>query len=112
MHGEPVSASVQEWAYVERRETWLDGATGPATRTTLHGKYVLDVDLELGNRWVWEGPGADGDTIERLRLRPGGVLDEGAIAKFVEAMVLKYPGQTYQVVARVTDRWLRDREGK
>lgn len=71
MHGEPVSACVTEWSFVQTQELMLDGPVGPATRTVTRGKYVFAVDLEKdrAERWVWHGPGADGDTIERLRLR-------------------------------------------
>jgi hypothetical protein len=70
-HGNPISASVKEWPYHEDHWMWLDGLKGMPTVTSVKGKYVYDHHQNGGQpMWRWVGPGANGDTMERLRLQP------------------------------------------
>jgi hypothetical protein len=73
-HGNLVSSKFSEWSYLQTTAMRLDGPGKPSTRTFVRGTYVytFQENLDGGNGahvWRWEGPGADGDTIERLRLR-------------------------------------------
>jgi hypothetical protein len=73
-HGNLVSSRFSQWRYSQTSEMWLDGPKEPPTKVFVRGTYKYDYqeDLDGGNGahvWRWEGPGADGDTIERLRLR-------------------------------------------
>lgn len=64
-HGNIISSSVARVMF--RREDWMyaDGDKGNPYVTGVGGAYVWDAEA---GRYNWEGPGADGDTIERLRL--------------------------------------------
>lgn len=73
-HGNLISSREESWGYKETVEMMLDGPTGPAIRNVTVGKYVYKFREGLDGGagayvWEWFGPGADGDTIERLRLR-------------------------------------------
>ena len=64
-HGNLVSATVARIMY--RREDWLylDGDKGNPSVNKVAGAYVWSEERGL---FLWEGPGADGDTIERMRV--------------------------------------------
>lgn len=65
-HGDLWSSSVLQVMY--RREVWayLDGDKGNPSVHITAGSYVWS---PAEGRFDWDGPGADGDTIERLRLQ-------------------------------------------
>jgi len=65
-HGDIISSNVE--SVIFRREDWMwpDGTQKNPTVTKTIGNYVWSAE---DRRFNWEGPGADGDTIERLRLR-------------------------------------------
>lgn len=65
-HGDIISAN--ESRVVFRREDWMwpDGQQKNPTVTKTIGAYVWS---EEHRRFNWEGPGADGDTMERIRKR-------------------------------------------
>jgi len=65
-HGEPVDSTVPAIACNQRRALWLDGTRETASVTEINGVYNWNPER---GRFDWKGPGADGDTIERLRLQ-------------------------------------------
>lgn len=70
MHGEPVSAKTRVWLYHSTTLMFLDGDEEPAI-VRVFGRYIYD-EREADHRapvFMWDGPGADGDTMERLRRR-------------------------------------------
>lgn len=58
-HGDIIDSDMERIAFESVTRLWIDGA--------LEGIYTWNPEM---GRFDWEGPGADGDTIERLRLRP------------------------------------------
>ena len=64
-HGNLIGGNVERVCF--RREDWFynDGLDRNPTVIKTVGEYVWN-DTE--KRFDWKGPGADGDTIERLRL--------------------------------------------
>lgn len=69
-HGNLISATVKEWRYYQVTYMSLDGPTEKAAETLVVGSYVYrlhTVNGQEGYMWMWQGPGADGDTMERLR---------------------------------------------
>lgn len=64
-HGNLVSASVSDFSYLRVSNMWLDGDGGEVRQMEIKGTYRWDKERCL---FMWFGPGADGDTIERLRL--------------------------------------------
>jgi len=70
LHGDLRSAEVRRWMYYSIELTFVNGPDSEPVKVFVRGHYVLTVHGEMeGEIWNWEGPGADGDTIERLRLR-------------------------------------------
>jgi hypothetical protein len=65
-HGEPVSAEVPVFRCEVERKLWLDGGYRPPSVMEISGVYSWNPQQQ---RFDWKGPGADGDTIERLRLQ-------------------------------------------
>lgn len=63
-HGNVVSSSKRQWYYVQATDMFLDGMNQEPTKKTVRGIYYLD---KASGRWFWKGPGADGDTLERIR---------------------------------------------
>lgn len=63
-HGNLVSAKSRSWTYVQISQMFLDGIRKPPSVSSVLGMYCLDYEKDL---WIWKGPGADGDTIERIR---------------------------------------------
>lgn len=69
-HGNLISATVKEWSYTQIVWMGLDGENGRKSRTVLRGKYAYELHTLHGREgymWMWHGPGADGDTMERIR---------------------------------------------
>lgn len=65
-HGNLVSSIVEKVYYESWTALWLDGAEAHPARTKVNGTYDWNVEE---NRFDWNGPGADGDTLERLRVK-------------------------------------------
>lgn len=65
-HGNIVSATVKRVRYQSWTQMWLDGREGHIDNTKVKGEYIWN---PKEGRFDWKGPGADGDTLERLRLR-------------------------------------------
>lgn len=64
-HGNVVSSSEDSFAYHELTMMWLDGPTRAPSENLCTGYYRWSHHRRM---YIWDGPGADGDTIERLRL--------------------------------------------
>lgn len=66
-HGDIIDSDMERIAFVSEAKLWIDGALEKPSVKKVHGIYTWNPEM---GRFDWEGPGADGDTIERLRLRP------------------------------------------
>jgi len=64
-HGNVVSATVERFRCDQYTLLFLDGNHEEPSRTRTSGWYEWHDDQQ---RFNWDGPGADGDTLERLRL--------------------------------------------
>lgn len=65
-HGNVVSSEQERFVFRREDWMWLDGEEKNPSVTKTIGHYVWSEERGL---YLWEGPGADGDTIERLRLQ-------------------------------------------
>lgn len=69
-HGNLLSSAAKEWRYVQESKMWLNGAGKPPHITRVEGKYKYEKSpIPDYYVWRWYGPGADGETMERLRSR-------------------------------------------
>lgn len=67
-HGNLISSTQRSWTYMQITRMFLDDDPRMVTENIMAGKYVYDHHPNGGQpMWRWEGPGADGDTIERIR---------------------------------------------
>ena len=64
-HGDLISSNVESVIFRQEIWMWPDGTQKNPTLIKRIGNYVWSYQ---DARFNWEGPGADGDTIERLRL--------------------------------------------
>lgn len=65
-HGNLVSATVKKFRYSATQLMYLDGPRERPVEIQVEGSYRWNADKGV---FDWEGPGADGGTMERLRLR-------------------------------------------
>jgi hypothetical protein len=72
-HGNLVEATVKEWEYIISTTMYTDGPGQPPTQSKTIGWYKLVPYVFAYNKgketmvWNWIGPGADGETMERVR---------------------------------------------
>jgi hypothetical protein len=66
-HGNLIGATVTNWPYYQHTNMYLDGPFNNPINIVVRGRYELNKESTL---WRWVGPGADGDTIERMRNVP------------------------------------------
>jgi len=65
-HGNLVSTTVDRFRCIRTITMHLDGGYKTPSVTEIDGVYIWNPEK---SRFDWEGPGASGDTIERLRLQ-------------------------------------------
>jgi hypothetical protein len=63
-HGNIVSTTVEHFRYEATTWMWLDGGYKAPSINEVSGTYKWNPEM---SRFDWDGPGADGDTLERLR---------------------------------------------